>query len=195
MGNYMNKIRIFSVLLILLGAISLFAKDPGDTIDDFTIKNYDGKEYNLGSALNNGYVVVIFWSSECPYVQPFNDRINDYVKPYQEKGVTFWAVNSNSTESTDAVKSHAEKNGYIFPMLKDENNVVADLFEATRTPEVFIIGKDRKILYHGRIDDNSYADKATIYDMKNALNELSAGKEISVKSTKSFGCTIKRTNK
>jgi len=191
----MNKIRIFSVLLILLGAISLFAKDPVDTVDDFTLKNYDGKEYNLGSALNNGYVVVIFWSSECPYVQPFNDRINDYVKPYQEKGVTFWAINSNSTESTDAVKSHAEKNGYIFPMLKDENNVVADLFEATRTPEVFIIGKDRKILYHGRIDDNSYADKATTCDMKNALNELSAGKEISVKSTKSFGCTIKRINK
>jgi peroxiredoxin len=191
----MNKIKIFSVFVLLLGAISIFAKDPGDTVDDFTLKNYDGKEYNLRSQLAQGYVVILFWSSECPYVQPFNDRINDYVKPYQEKGITFWAVNSNSTESTDAVKSHAEKNGYVFPMLKDENNTVADLFEATRTPEVFIIGKDSKILYHGRIDDNSYADKATTHDMKAALDELTAGKDITNKSTKSFGCTIKRINK
>ncbi|MCI0473997.1 MAG: redoxin domain-containing protein [Ignavibacteria bacterium] len=191
----MNKLRIITVFVLLLSAFNLFAKDPGDTVDDFSIKNYDGTEYRLSSQLSNGYVVIIFWSTECPYVQPFNDRINDYVKPYMDKGFTFWGVNSNSTENTDAVRTHAEKNSYVFPMLKDENNVVADLFEATRTPEVFIIGKDRKILYHGRIDDQSYAEKVTTNDMKNALDELIAGKDITNKSTKSFGCTIKRINK
>jgi peroxiredoxin len=191
----MNNIRLLAITVLLLGAINLFAKDPGDTVEDFSINNYDGIEYRLSSQLSNGYVVIIFWSTECPYVQPFNDRINDYVKPYMDKGFTFWGINSNSTESTDAVRTHAEKNAYVFPMLKDENNVVADLFEATRTPEVFIIGKDRKILYHGRIDDQSYAEKVTTNDMKNAMDELLAGKEITNKSTKSFGCTIKRINK
>jgi peroxiredoxin len=191
----MNKIILIAIIVLLLEAINLFAKDPGDTVDDFSINNYDGMEYKLSSQLLNGYVVVIFWSTECPYVQPFNDRINDYVKPYMDKGFAFWGINSNSTENTDAVKMHAEKNSYVFPMLKDENNVVADLFEATRTPEVFIIGKDRKILYHGRIDDQSYADKVTTNDMKNAMDELVAGKDVTVKSTKSFGCTIKRINK
>jgi hypothetical protein len=47
-------------------------------------------------------------------------------------------------------------------------------------------------MYHGRIDDNSYAEKVTTHDLKNALDELVAGKDITTKTTKSFGCTIKR---
>lgn len=189
----MKSLKLF-IAVILLTTIStvVFAKDPGDTVNDFTIKNFDGKEYRLSSALENGYVVVMFWSAECPYVQPFNDRINDYVNAYKGKGISFWAINSNVTESTERVKEHSLEHKYVFPVLKDEKSVVADLFEATRTPEVFVLNKDRKILYHGRIDDNSYAEKVTTQDLKNALDELVAGKEITNKTTKSFGCTIKR---
>ena len=187
----MNKIK-FVVIFLFLFAVNLHAKDPGDKVADFTLINYDGKEYSLDKALEKGYVVIMFWSAECPYVQPFNDRINNYVNEFASKGFTFWAVNSNSTESTDLVSEHAKDHNYVFPVLKDKNNVVADLFEATRTPEVFVLGKDRTILYHGRIDDNSYVEKVTSTDLKNALNDLVSGKDISVKSTKSFGCTIKR---
>jgi len=183
---------LFTVLLVVFISLNSFAKDPGEKVDDFTIVNYDGTQYNLNNALQNGYVVVMFWSTECPYVQPFNDRINNYVNSFNGKGITFWAINSNTTESVERVKQHSEDNKYVFPMLKDENCLVADLFAATRTPEVFVLGKDRTILYHGRIDDNSNAEKVTSNDLNNALNELVAGQEISVKSTKSFGCTIKR---
>lgn len=181
-----------TVLLTVLISFNSYAKDPGEKVEDFTIVNYDGTQYNLSKALQNGYVVIMFWSTECPYVQPFNDRINNYVNSYNEKGITFWAINSNTTESVERVKQHSEENKYVFPMLKDENSVVADLFEATRTPEVFVLGKDRTILYHGRIDDNSNSEKVSSNDLNNALNELTAGKEVTVKSTKSFGCTIKR---
>jgi len=183
---------LFTVLLVVFISLNSFAKDPGEKVNDFTVVNYDGTQYNLNSALQNGYVVVMFWSTECPYVQPFNDRINKYVSAFDGKGITFWAINSNTTESVERVKQHSEENKYVFPMLKDENSVVADLFEATRTPEVFVLGKDRTILYHGRIDDNSNSEKVTSNDLSKALNELIAGKEITVKSTKSFGCTIKR---
>ena len=189
----MKQIKLFLVIIaIAITSTVTFAKDPGDTVNDFTIKNYDGKEYKLSTALESGYVVIMFWSTECPYVQPFNDRINKYVNAYKDKGITFWAMNSNVTESAERVKEHSTEHKYVFPMLKDENSVVADLFEATRTPEVFVLNKDRVIVYHGRIDDNSNAEKVSSNDLNNALNELAAGKEISVKSTKSFGCTIKR---
>jgi len=181
-----------TVLLTVLISFNSYAKDPGEKVEDFTIVNYDGTQYNLSKALQNGYVVIMFWSTECPYVQPFNDRINNYVNSYNGTGITFWAINSNTTESVERVKQHSEENKYVFPMLKDENSVVADLFEATRTPEVFVLGKDRTILYHGRIDDNSNSEKVSSNDLNNALNELTAGKEVTVKSTKSFGCTIKR---
>lgn len=189
----MKQLKLFiAVLLIALTSASLFAKDPGDTVNDFTIKNYDGKEYKLSTALESGYLVIMFWSTECPYVQPFNDRINNYVNAYKDKGITFWAMNSNVTESAERVKEHSTEHKYVFPVLKDENSVVADLFEATRTPEVFVLNKDRVIVYHGRIDDNSNLEKVSSNDLNNALNELVAGKEITVKNTKSFGCTIKR---
>ncbi|HEY3250790.1 MAG TPA: hypothetical protein VGK25_06690, partial [Ignavibacteria bacterium] len=79
-----------------------------------------------------------------------------------------------------------------FPVLKDENNIVADMLGAQRTPEVYILDKDKVILYHGRIDDNKDVSKVSSHDLKNALDEILAGKEVSVKSTKSFGCTIKK---
>jgi hypothetical protein len=63
---------------------------------------------------------------------------------------------------------------------------------ASRTPEVYVIGKDRVILYHGRIDDSKDASQVTSQDLKNALNEIIAGKDVTIKITKFFGCTIKK---
>lgn len=188
------------ILSLFLGifAITLnsfaFSKGPGDKAEDFTINNFDGNTYRLSDALKTSKsgAVIIFWSTECPWVQPYNDRINDYIKNYNEKGFTVWIINSNSTESTDAVKQHSEKNSYIFPVLKDNNNVVADLYGASRTPEAFVINKDNIIMYHGRITDNKSAEDQKTHDLLNALNEISAGTDVTVKETKSFGCTIKR---
>lgn len=187
-----NVIVIVIITLISVISIDIYAKDPGETVDDFTINNYDGVNYTLSEVKDVKAVVIMFWATECPYVQPFNDRINEFVKEYQDKEFVFWAINSNNTESVARVIEHAKANNYVFPMLKDNNNIVADMFEATRTPEVFVLDNNRTILYHGRIEDSSHKEKVTSYDLKNALDEILSGKEITVKSTKSFGCTIKR---
>jgi peroxiredoxin len=168
-------------------------KQPGEKINDFTLKGIDGNSYTLSEVKNSKAVVVIFWSTTCPNVQPYNDRVSEMTKEYGNKGITIWAINSNNSESLDEVKAHAEKNNYPFPMLKDENNVVADYFGATRTPEVFVMDpSSRTILYHGRIDDNRDASKVTTNDLRNALDEIAGGKDITVKNTKFFGCSIKR---
>ncbi len=189
----MKRKSILFIIVALLISIKSFAKDPGDKADDFTLKNIDGTEYTLSKS-DSKFTVIMFWSTECPYVQPYNDRINDFVKEYSEKGISFWGINSNSTESPEKVAEHSKNNNYIFPMLKDLSNNVADSFGATRTPEVFVIDNNMIIMYHGRIEDNSHKEKVTSRDLKNALDELLAGKDVSVKTTKSFGCTIKRVN-
>jgi len=191
----MLKKSYFALLaaILILASSFAYAKGPGDKVEDFTLKGVDGKEYNLNTALtNSSYVVVMFWSTECPFVQPYTDRINSIASEFGSKGIAFWGINSNNTESIEIVKSHAEEKGYPFPMLKDVKNTVADMLGATRTPEVFLIDKNKTILYHGRIDDSRDADKVTSNDLKNALDEVIAGKEITVNNTKSFGCTIKR---
>ncbi len=185
---------MFFALFATMISNNILAKGPGDKAEDFTLSGIDGSSYNLSAGLENSKngVVVIFWSTECPWVQPYNDRINDYVKDMNDKGFTVWAINANNTESLDDVKSHAKKNSYVFPMLKDVGNTVADMFGATRTPEAYIISKDKIILYHGRISDNRYKAEEKSNDLGNAAGEVSQGKEVTVKETKSFGCGIKK---
>lgn len=159
---------------------------------DFTLKDYDGYTYTLSEVKDAKAVVIMFWSTECPNVQAYNGRIVKIVSDYSSKGITFWGINSNSTENKGQIKSHAKENSYNFPMLIDAKNIVADKFGATKTPEVYVLDKDRNILYHGRIDNNRDESKVTSNDLKNALDEILAGKEVTVKETKAFGCTIKR---
>ena len=192
-----NKAFILTLLLvsaIVFASFTINSKDPGDTIDNFTINNYDGQSYSPGELKNYKALVIMFWSTECPNVQPYTERINSLAKEFESKGFIFWAINSNSTEPVNEVKEHALKNGYPFPVLKDNNNVVADLFDATKTPEVFVLSPEHVILYHGSIDDNRDKDKVTTQDLKNSLSDINDGKEVRVKSTKQFGCTIKKVS-
>ncbi len=187
-----KPLLFLALLFIGFTSVKSFASDPGDKVDDFTLKNYDGTAYSLSDMKDSKAVVVMFWSCECPNVQPYNDRIGDFVKEYQQKGITFWAINANSTETVEQVSEHAKKNDYPFPVLKDVNNVVADKLGATRTPEVYVIGPDKTILYHGRISDSKFKEQETSLDLKNALDDIIAGRDVAVKTTKSFGCNIKR---
>ena len=188
----MSKLKLIALFIAILVTKVTFSADPGDKVDDFSLKNYDGTSYSLSGLKDSKAVVIMFWSCVCPNVQPYNDRINDFVKEYQQKGITFLAINANSTETVDQVSEHANKNSYPFPVLKDVNNVVADKIGATRTPEVFVLSPERTILYHGRISDNKVKEQETSLDLKNALDEILTGKDVTVKNTKSFGCNIKR---
>jgi len=196
----MFKKSIFSVIIILLIWIVFIAayyltKEPGDTVDNFSINNYDGNTYSLDMNKDAKATVLIFVSTQCPNVKIYDNRINQIANEYQSKGFVIWGINSNYTEPVEEVKEHSVKVNYNFPVLKDLNNTVADMLGATRTPEVFVIDKNRVVLYHGRIDDNREIENVTSSDLKNALDDINSGRDISVKSTKSFGCSIKRVDK
>ncbi|CAN5600512.1 hypothetical protein BH10BAC5_BH10BAC5_21610 [soil metagenome] len=168
------------------------ALKPGDKVSDFTLSNYDNKSYTLSTS-DGQATVIIFMSTECPFVQPYTSRLTSLANEFEAKGITFWGMNSNNTEDVASVKAHAIDKAYPFPVLKDNGNSVADLFGSQRTPEVFVVrNSDLVILYHGRIDDDRDESKVSNSDLRNALNEFVAGKDITVKETKSFGCGIKR---
>jgi peroxiredoxin len=193
----MKTLRLGLALLgIAAFALPTLADAPaiGAAAPAFELKSVDGKPFSLADAeKSNAYVVLMFIATQCPYSNGYNDRMRDMAAAYAKKGVLFVGINSNNTESVEETAAHAKQHAFGFPVLKDPGNKVADLYDARRTPEVYVIGKDGKLLYHGRIDDNSNdASKVTSPDLKNALDALLAGQTVSKAETKAFGCTIKR---
>jgi peroxiredoxin len=130
-------------------------------------------------------------STQCPYSNAYNAQMKNLANAFASKGVLFVGINSNKTEDSAAVIAHAKANGHTFPIVKDPNNKVADLYDARRTPEVYVIDPEGKLRYHGRITEN-HEDPASSPDLTNALDSFLAGKPIARTETKAFGCTIKR---
>lgn len=189
---------LFTLAFLLTISISVYSNvisegyKVGDTVSDFVIDNYDGSQYSLSNSGAKA-TVIIFVSTECPFVQPYTDRLISLNNEFGSKGITIWGINSNKTEPTEEVMNHAKEKNYNFPILKDNDNVVANQFGAARTPEVFVIDNNSMtVIYHGRIDDNKEADKVTSNDLQNALNDFLAGNAITVNETKAFGCSIKK---
>jgi peroxiredoxin len=113
---------------------------------------------------------------------------------YKAKGINVIGINSNSTEPSAEVKSHAAEKGLKFTILKDDGNKIADRLGATRTPEVYVLDGKGKLAYHGRIDDAQKAESVSSNDLRNALDEMIAGKAVTKTGGAAFGCTIKRAS-
>ena len=189
----MLNFRFLVVLLALtMLVISCSANEPAKTVSDFTLTAYDGTSYTLSEIKDAKAIVVMFVSTQCPVSNAYNQRMADIAEAYGEKGVVFLGINSNSQESVEEITRHAGENKFPFPILKDNNNVVADKYNAQVTPEIFVVNSKLDLLYHGRIDDSKRAKDVSTHDLKNALDEILAGKTVTVKDTKSFGCSIKR---
>ena len=107
-------------------------------------------------------------------------------------------LNSNEAkrgdeDSFDAMKKYYAEQKYNWYYALDKENAIADAFGANRTPECFLFDKDAKLVYHGAIDDNANdADAVTRNHLKEAINEVVDSKEVTIKQSRSVGCTIKR---
>ena len=181
---------------VLASCAPVFADSPpiGAAAPEIRLTTIDGKAFSLADAArSHDAVVVIFIATKCPYSNAYNDRMRQMAEDYAKKGVLFVGINSNKTEPEDEVKAHAKQNKWAFTLVKDPGNKVADLYDARRTPEVYVVGSDGKLLYHGRIDENyEEPSKVTSPDLKNALDQILAGQPVAKAETKAFGCTIKR---
>jgi peroxiredoxin len=172
----------------------------GSEMPKFTLPNVDGKEYSSDDFKVEKALIVIFSCNHCPYVQAYQDRMISIQRDYREKGVRMIAINSNDSsqyedDSFEEMKKRAEEKKFNFLYLRDEDQTIAKKFAATHTPEIFVFDNSRKLIYHGKIDDNwKDEDKVRSQYLRDALDEYLAGREISVPETFSIGCTIKWKN-
>jgi peroxiredoxin len=200
-----NVLPLFlaSILIIGLAAIAGSGRSESDVpspptigtmIDDFKLPDADGAEHSLKSLAGKHGAVIIFVATRCPVSNAYNDRMEKLAQDYQAKGVNVIGINSNVTEPASEVKSHAAAKNLTFTILKDDGNRIADRLGANHTPEAYVIDASGKLVYHGRIDNAQNAANITSNDLRDALDEMLAGKPISKTGGAAFGCSIKRVS-
>ena len=169
----------------------------GSKVPGFVMKDYEGKEHSL-DAYKDKVLVMSFTSQECPYSRGADPNFAKLAEAYKDKGVVFLSIDADKNNTPDAIKEYAMAKNETgkklpYPILKDEGNKYADALGAKRTPEVYIKDKEGNLVYHGAIDNNKKADDpGYVSYVKNALEEVLAGKPVSEPRKSAYGCGIKR---
>jgi peroxiredoxin len=167
-----------------------------DTID-FKLPGIDGVEYSLDSFAENKVLAIIFMCNHCPYVKAVIQRLIDLQEETLNQGVQLVGINCNDAQkypddSFENMQKVAIEWGINFHYLFDESQTVAKKYDAVCTPDIYLYGKERKLLYRGRIDDNwEHADQVTQRDLKQAIDCILAERDVPAKQLPSMGCSIK----
>lgn len=194
---------LFLLALVMTLAWNTPGYVVGDTVEDFNLKNVDGRMISLASFPQAKGFIVIFDCNTCPYSKAYNERIQQLDAKFASKGYPVIAINPNDPEGSygDSFEDNvaiAKKKNYSFVYLSDESQQVARRFGATNTPHVFVLVRlaDKlKVAYIGTIDDNPrQADAVTKRYVEDAVQSLLAGKSVPLNKTKAIGCGIKWKN-
>ncbi|MGQ0536260.1 MAG: thioredoxin family protein [Methanobacteriota archaeon] len=168
----------------------------GDRPPNFILSGVDGRRHELTKELGRVGTVVVFWCNHCPYVQGHEGRLIELARRYMERGVAFFALNSNDAaqypeDSFEEMMKRADEHQYPFPYLHDFTQDVARDFGAVCTPHALLFGPDGKLAYQGRISDAKEPSKATTHELADALEDLVAGRAVRTPQTMAFGCSVK----
>lgn len=171
----------------------------GRKIESFQLTDFRGAKHSLADWSRKDVLVVAFLGTECPLAKLYGARLGELSREFATRSVSFVGIDANEQDTLAEMAHYARGAKFEFPFLKDPANVVANQFEAVRTPEVFVLDKRRVIRYHGRIDDQFGIGYSRLTpqrrDLAIAIDELLAGKSVSTPLTKSLGCHIGRVNR
>ena len=201
----MNKLLLAATMISGLSLVGFKSATNGElpigsSMPKAEVKLVDvsGKEVTLKSATKENGLLVMFTCNTCPYVIKNQGRTKEICQYAANKGIGVILLNSNEgnrkgDDSMDEMKAYAKEQSYSWYYAVDRNNELADAFGASRTPECYLFDKSGKLIYHGAIDDNPADDsRVNRKHLQQAIDESLSGKEVSVKTSRSVGCGIKR---
>ena len=198
--------KLFSLLVLVpaLGLLSLTA-GPGNLPigsllpkADIRVKDVSGKVISLSQARGTNGLLVMFTCNTCPYVIRNQSRTKEVCGYAGDRQVGVVLLNANEGDrnggnSFEEMQAYARAQGYAWYYALDDKSVLADAFGASRTPECYLFDKNGKLVYHGAIDDSpGDPNQVKRHHLQIAIDEMLAGKEVSVKETRSVGCSINR---
>ena len=182
---------------LLAGAASALQLGGALPLTDVKMKNVDGRQVSLAEIKGAKGTLVVFTCNHCPWAKAWETRIVELGNTYGRKGIGVIAINANDPrehkdDGFDEMVVRARARGYRFPYVVDSGSQLAKAFDATRTPEAFVFDAQGTLVYHGTIDDNA-DDPAAVKQpyLRDALEAVVGGKNVTAKETKALGCGIK----
>src|SRR6185312_10856604 len=196
------------------GGLQADAEHPvmkiGTHIPDFTLPGADGKMHSLKEWNSAKFLMIVFECNHCPESQNYESRIKALYDDYKGKGVQLVAINPNDPgsvrlnelgytdleDSLPEMKIRMADRHITWPYLYDgETQATATKFGVIATPHVYIFDQERKLRFEGEIDSNQRPDLAKRKETRDALEELLAGKPVTVTDTRVHGCSTKWKSK
>jgi peroxiredoxin len=179
----------------------------GSKAIDFKLPNYDGKFYSLKDFASAKALVIIFTCTHCPTAQAYESRIKKIVDDYKSKSVAVVAISPNSpngllleelgysdlNDDFENMKIRAKEQQFNFPYLYDgDTEAISIKYGPVATPHAYLFDNQRILRYNGRLDALENPSKGgNAEDLRKALDEVLAGKEVTTPTTKIFGCSVK----
>ena len=143
-------------------------------------------------------LLVMFICNHCPYVQHVRSELARLGSDYKDTDLGIVAISSNDidaypTDSPEMMKAEAEEQGYEFPYLFDEDQSIAAAYTAMCTPDFFLFGEDRALVYRGQLDSSRPGNEVPVTgeDLRAAIDATLAGEQVSQEQKPSIGCSIK----
>jgi peroxiredoxin len=163
----------------------------------FDLPGVDGRQHALDDYADKPALAVVWSCNHCPYVQAWEGRMIALQQEFGDRGFELVAISSNDADaypedSFEAMTARSEEQGFNFDYLYDEDQSVLNAYGAERTPEVFLFDPDRRLVYHGAIDDSREEEGVTQEYLRDAIEAALAGDELAVSDTPPVGCTVKR---
>lgn len=178
----------------------------GSEAPDFNLLGIDGKFCSLKDFSEANVLVIIFSCNHCPTAQAYEERIISLAKDYKSKGVRVVMISPNSPKAVslselgytdmgdtfEEMKLRAADKGFNFPYLYDGDEQKAALaYGPVATPHCFVFDKNRSLRYSGRIDGSEKPGTGKGEDIRNAVDAVLGGMQVTNPVTKVFGCSIK----
>jgi len=155
----------------------------------------DGRRTGFGDYADRAILVLVFTSNRCPTAKAYAERMKAFQRAYGPRGIQLLAINANDPhlypeEDFPGMVARAADDGYTFPYLVDEGQRVGRAFGPTCTFHVFVLDQARHLRYQGRFDDARIPERVTSHDLANAVDDLLAGRDVRVATTRPFGCSL-----
>ena len=169
----------------------------GDKAPEFRLNGVDGKTHSLDDFRSKKVLVIVFMCNHCPYVQAYIERIKAVQSDFGVRGVQVIGINANDEinypdDSFDKMVEMSKDKKLNFIYMRDREQKAASDYGAQCAPEAFVFDSERKLKYHGRIDDN-YKDEGSVkvFDLRNAVDAMIHDRKVPIELTPAIGCSIK----